>query len=171
MNRHRAGAPAASPPPQPEWVPAPDPLDEPKAPTSWTSDVFSRFTTMVSRGTARPGAFIAAVAGIVIWGICGPFFGYSEGWQLTVNTGTTIITFLMVFIIQNGQYRDTLAIQIKLAELIRVNRLAKDSLLDLETLTPEELDQLRTGFEELAKAARDEEAGDCADGQAPTRSG
>jgi low affinity Fe/Cu permease len=91
----------------------------------------------------------------VVWAITGPLFGFSDTWQLVINTGTTIITFLMVFLIQNTQNRDTEAMQIKLDELIRVSRRADDALLDLEELEEKELDALRARYEDMARQARD----------------
>jgi len=92
-----------------------------------------------------------AVAAIVVWAITGPFFGFSDTWQLVINTATTIITFLMVFVIQNTQIRDTIAMQIKLDELIRVTRTASNKLLDLEELDDRELEALRQTYEKLAQ--------------------
>ena len=97
-----------------------------------------------------------AVGILILWGISGPVFDFSDTWQLVVNTGTTIITFLMVFLIQNTQNRDTEALQIKLDELIKASRTARNSLLDLEELEEEELDRIRQHYEELAEKARGE---------------
>jgi low affinity Fe/Cu permease len=108
-----------------------------------------------ARGAGRPATFIAALAIIVIWGVSGPFFGYSDTWQLVINTGTTIVTFLMVFLIQNTQNRDAQAVQMKLDELIRANKGAENALLDLEEMEVEDLDKLRQEYEKLAKKARD----------------
>jgi low affinity Fe/Cu permease len=112
---------------------------------------FARFAQKVSHVTGRPNAFILAVAAIVLWGVTGPFFGFSDTWQLVINTATTIITFLMVFVIQNTQIRDTIAMQIKLDELIRVTRTASNKLLDLEELDDRELEALRQSYEKLAQ--------------------
>lgn len=101
-----------------------------------------------------PWAFIAAIAIIVIWALLGPVFGYSDTWQLVINTGTTIITFLMVFLIQNTQNRDTHAMQLKLDELIRAIETAHNSLLDIEELEEGELEKIRTTFKRLAEDAR-----------------
>lgn len=98
--------------------------------------------------------FMLAVAIVVIWLITGPLFKFSDTWQLVINTGTTIITFLMVFLIQNTQNRDTQAMQIKLDELIRVTQKAHNALLDLEELEEEELDAFRDKYEKMAKKAR-----------------
>jgi low affinity Fe/Cu permease len=97
-----------------------------------------------------------AAGAIVIWGICGPVFGFSDTWQLVINTSTTIVTFLMVFLIQNTQNRDSEAMQIKLDELIRSTQKADAALLDLEELDDDELDSIRQDYERLAEAARNE---------------
>ena len=112
---------------------------------------FARFAQKVSHVTGRPNTFILAVATILVWAITGPFFGFSDTWQLVINTATTIITFLMVFVIQNTQIRDTIAMQIKLDELIRVTRTASNKLLDLEELDDRELESLRQTYEKLAQ--------------------
>lgn len=104
----------------------------------------------------RPAAFMVAVAALVVWAASGPLFGFSDTWQLVINTGTTIVTFLMVFLIQNTQNRDSEAAQVKLDELIRSSRGAHNALLDLEELEEEELDRIRDGYEKLAEEARDE---------------
>ncbi|MGH6802676.1 MAG: low affinity iron permease family protein [Methyloceanibacter sp.] len=112
---------------------------------------FARFAHHVSHITGRPIAFIVAVAAILIWGFTGPPFGFSDTWQLVINTATTIITFLMVFVIQNTQNRDTVAMQIKLDELIHVTRRASNTLLNLEELDDRELEALRQDYERLAQ--------------------
>ena len=112
---------------------------------------FARFAHHVSHITGRPIAFIVAVAAILMWSITGPLFGYSDTWQLVINTATTIITFLMVFVIQNTQNRDTVAMQIKLDELIHVTRRASNTLLNLEELDDRELEALRQDYERLAQ--------------------
>lgn len=118
--------------------------------TGW----FVRFAQLASRLTGRPLAFIAAVAIILMWAVTGPLFGYSDTWQLVINTGTTIITFLMVFVIQNTQNRDTAAMHIKIDELIRVTGKARNILLDLEELDDKTLETLRTDYEGLAQKAK-----------------
>ena len=115
---------------------------------------FTCFTKASSRWTGRPVAFLLAVTLIVVWGCSGPLFGFIDTWQLVVNTSTTIITFLMVFLIQSTQNRDSEAIQVKLDELIRAVEGAKNSLLDLEELEEKDLDEIRDEYEALAKAAR-----------------
>jgi low affinity Fe/Cu permease len=112
---------------------------------------FVRFAQEV---TGRPITFFIAVATIVVWGISGPLFGFSDTWQLVINTGTTIVTFLMVFVIQNTQNRDTAAMHIKIDELIRVTEKARNVLLDLEELDDKTLEALRTDYEELARKAK-----------------
>jgi low affinity Fe/Cu permease len=114
---------------------------------------FGRFASRVSHLAGRPPAFYLAVAIVLIWALSGPLMGFSELWQLTINTGTTIITFLMVFIIQNTQNRDTAALQIKIDELIRVTADAHNSLLDLEEMSEEEIERLRARYEKLAREA------------------
>ncbi len=118
------------------------------------SDWFTRFASGTARWAGHPAVFIAAFASVVLWAIAGPFAGFSEPWQLTINTGTTIITFLMVFIIQNTQNRDTAAMQVKLDELIRATEGAHNSLLDLEKLSEEQLEKFREHYEKLAHQAR-----------------
>jgi len=125
-------------------------------PNKSSSRWFTRFAKAISRAAGRPAAFVAAGAAIVIWGLTGPVFHYSDTWQLVINTATTIVTFLMVFIIQNTQNRDTEALQVKLDELIRANRGAHNALLDLEELEEHELDRIRQNYSILAKRARAE---------------
>ena len=115
---------------------------------------FVHFAQLVSHATGRPLAFLLAVATIFIWGALGPVFGYSDTWQLVINTGTTIVTFLMVFVIQNTQNRDTAAMHIKIDELIRVTRKARNILLDLEELDDKTLEALRLDYERLASKAK-----------------
>jgi low affinity Fe/Cu permease len=115
---------------------------------------FGHFAKSVSRLSGRPAAFGIAVAIIVIWAVTGPLFGFSDTWQLVINTGTTIITFLMVFVIQHTQNRDTEALQIKLDELIRATVGAHNALLDLEELEEKELDKIRRNYATLAERAR-----------------
>ena len=115
---------------------------------------YSRFAKAAAHFCGRPRVFVIAVGVIAAWIITGPLFGFSDTWQLVINTGTTIITFLMVFLIQNTQNRDTEAIQIKLDELIRSTQGAHNALLDLEELDEETLDAFRARYEALASAAR-----------------
>ena len=116
---------------------------------------YSSFAKSASHFCGRPRTFTLAVAVIAVWVITGPLFKFSDTWQLVINTGTTIITFLMVFLIQNTQNRDTQAIQIKLDELIRATQGAHNALLDLEELEEEELELFRKKYQSLATSARD----------------
>ena len=102
----------------------------------------------------HPRAFGSAVFIVLAWGLTGPLFAFSDTWQLAINTGTTIVTFLMVFLIQNTQNRDNAAAQLKLDELIRSTKGAHNALLDLEELTQEDLEQFRVTYEKLAERAR-----------------
>ena len=115
---------------------------------------FVHFAQWVAHATGRPIAFLLAFSSIVLWGFTGPVFGFSDTWQLVINTATTIITFLMVFVIQNTQNRDTEAMQIKLDELIRATQGAHNALLNLEHLEDEELEGYLEHYAELAEAAR-----------------
>ena len=116
---------------------------------------FTRFAKGAARATGRPVAFALAVLVILAWAITGPIFDFSNTWQLIVNTGTTIMTFLMVFLIQNTQNRDTEAMQVKLDELIRVTPGAHNVLLDLEELDEDQLDRIRAQYQALAERARE----------------
>lgn len=120
------------------------------------SDRYSRFAKMASHFSGRPRVFSLAIGLVVVWLVTGPMFGFSDTWQLVINTGTTIITFLMVFLIQNTQNRDTEAIQVKLDELIRSTKGAHNALLDLEELEEGTLDAFKAKYEALASAARAE---------------
>jgi low affinity Fe/Cu permease len=116
--------------------------------------LFTRFSKWSARAAGRPRAFVLAVVVLLVWAISGPFFGFSDTWQLVINTGTTIVTFLMVFLIQSTQNRDSEALQVKMDELIRANKGAHNALLDLEELEEEELDKIRDEYEKLAERAR-----------------
>ncbi len=118
--------------------------------------LFDRFAKWASRTTGHPVTFAAAVLIIVVWAITGPLFGFSKTWQLAINTGTTIITFLMVFLIQNTQTRDGAAVQLKLDELIRTIDGAHNGFLDLEELSDEDLARIRARFEALARESRED---------------
>lgn len=122
------------------------------ASASW----YMRFAKATARFSGRPRTFSLAVGVILAWIVTGPVFGFSDTWQLVINTGTTIVTFLMVFLIQNTQNRDTEAIQVKLDELIRATKGAHNALLDLEELEEGKLDAFRTKYEALAAEARAE---------------
>ena len=112
---------------------------------------FDRLAQSAARACGRPLAFITAAALVVIWAISGPVFHFSNTWQLVINTGTTIVTFLMVFLIQNTQNRDTDALQVKIDELLRVTEGARLALLDLEEMKADELERIKGGFVELAR--------------------
>ena len=120
--------------------------------TSW----FSRLARSAARFCGHPPVFVAAVLIVILWVLVGPVFHFSDTWQLVINTGTTIITFLMVFLIQNTQNRDTEAIQVKLDELIRATQGAHNALLDLEELEEAALEKFRRRYQRLAGAARKE---------------
>ena len=115
---------------------------------------FGRLAKSISRAAGHPVAFGIALLIVVVWAFTGPIFGFSDTWQLVINTGTTIATFLMVFLIQNTQNRDTAALQLKLDELVRVTKGAHLALLDLEELTEKELEDVRDNYEKLARQAR-----------------
>jgi low affinity Fe/Cu permease len=116
-------------------------------------DGFSAFAQATSRITGRPSTFLLAVLVVVIWAVTGPFFGFSDTWQLVINTGTTIVTFLMVFLIQNTQNRDTLAIQLKLGELILAMKGVSNEFATIEDLTDEELEALHEQCRSQAEKA------------------
>ncbi len=116
---------------------------------------FARLARWISTVTGRPTTFMLAVGVIVVWATTGPLFGFSDTWQLVINTGTTIVTFLMVFLIQNTQNRDTEALQIKLDELIRAVKGARNEFLDLEELDEHQLEIIRKEYLELAEHARE----------------
>jgi low affinity Fe/Cu permease len=122
-----------------------------------TARFFGEFANAVSLAAGRPIAFVAAIAAVIVWAASGAFFGYSDTWQLVINTGTTIITFLMVFLIQNSQNRDNAALQVKLDELIRVGRV-KNVFVGIEHLSDEEIEDLRNKCEARAKRASAHEA-------------
>ncbi len=117
---------------------------------------FGQFAKWAAHTAGHPSAFAVALMVIVVWGVTGPMFNFSDTWQLVVNTGTTIVTFLMVFLIQNTQNRDTGAIQAKLDELIRATEGAHNALLDLEELDEMEIEHIRKNYRDLAARARKE---------------
>jgi low affinity Fe/Cu permease len=124
--------------------------------TARSTSSFTTFAKSTSRAAGRPMAFVLAVSVIVVWALTGPLFHYSDTWQLVINTGTTVVTFLMVFLIQNTQNRDSEAVQVKLDELIRAMEGAHNALLDLEELEDHELDSIRSTYSMLAKNAREQ---------------
>jgi len=112
-------------------------------------DLFRQFSVKVAKQVGSPWTFVGALLVIGLWGLTGPIFHFSDTWQLVINTGTTIITFLMVFLIQNTQNRDAAAIQLKLDELLRAVTAARTSLVDLEDMSDEELERLQEEFQQL----------------------
>ena len=122
----------------------------PTKPRSW----FTRFAKRTATLTGRPAAFLAAAIVIAVWAITGPLFKFSDTWQLVINTGTTIVTFLMVFLIQNTQYRDSQALHVKLDELIRALKGASNSMIDLDNLTDEELERVQKHYARLARKSK-----------------
>jgi low affinity Fe/Cu permease len=114
------------------------------------SVLFSRAAHWTAQQSGRASVFMTAVAVIIFWAVTGPLFDYSDTWQLIINTGTTIVTFLMVFLLQNTQNRDTAAIQLKLDELIRANKNARNVMLCLDDLSEDELKKIKATFESLA---------------------
>jgi low affinity Fe/Cu permease len=119
------------------------------------ASLFTRFTRWISHAAGTPTAFVAALGVVVVWMISGPLFGFSDTWQLVINTGTTIVTFLMVFAIQASQNRDAEAIQVKLDEVIRAIEGAQNNLLDLEELEESDIEHLRDEYRKLAAKARE----------------
>ncbi len=124
--------------------------------SSATPNVFRRFAHNVSHAVGTPSAFVLACLVIVVWAATGPLFKYSDTWQLAINTGTTIVTFLMCFVIQNTQNRDSQVAQLKLDELIRAVEAARTELVDMEDLSDEELHRLQHQFESLRRTAEEE---------------
>jgi len=116
---------------------------------------FSHVARRIALLAGRPATFFAAVTAIALWALAGPVFGYSDTWQLVINTATTIITFLMVFVIQNTQNRDTEAIQLKLDELIRATQGAHNALLHLEEMDDEQVERYKRSYQKLAATARE----------------
>jgi low affinity Fe/Cu permease len=115
---------------------------------------YTAFARAAARYCGQPRTFLLAVGAVLVWAITGPLFGFSDTWQLVINTGTTIVTFLMVFLIQSTQNRDTVALQIKLDELIRATRGAHNALMDLEELEDDKLEAVHHQYEALAEAAQ-----------------
>jgi low affinity Fe/Cu permease len=116
---------------------------------SQATPLFARFARWVERQVGRSSTFVLAIAIVLLWAASGPVFGWSDTWQLVINTGTTIVTFLMVFVIQNTQSRDTQAMQLKLDELIRVNEMARNSLINLEEMSDIDVERMKAAFAAL----------------------
>lgn len=131
------------------------------------SSLFSRLANEASHVMGSVGAFGVALGIVLVWGVTGPVFDYSDTWQLVINTGTTIVTFLMVFLIQNTQNRDSAAIQLKLDEMIRSTKGAHNALLDLEKLSAKDLEEIRGLYEKLADQARRNKKGSWGDTGTP----
>src|SRR6476646_2104086 len=117
---------------------------------SRATPLFARFARWVERQVGRSSTFVLAIAVVVLWAVSGPIFGWSDTWQLVINTGTTIVTFLMVFVIQNTQSRDTQAMQLKLDELIRANEMARNSMINLEEMSDLDVERMKRAFAALA---------------------
>ncbi|WP_213807439.1 low affinity iron permease family protein [Granulicella sp. dw_53] len=130
----------------------------PEVHTRTTNDSFGHFAATASGWLGSKWAFAAAAGVIVVWAALGPIFHYSDTWQLVINTGTTIVTFLMVFLIQNTQNRDARAINLKLNELIRAIDKARDQMIDIENLSDLELDELQARYEAIKAACNEREA-------------
>jgi len=120
--------------------------------------IFTRVATLIATAAGQPLAFLLAVGTIVVWAVTGPLFHYSDTWQLVINTGTTIVTFLMVFLIQNSQNRDGAAMQAKLDEILRAITEARSEFIGIEHLTDVQIEQIRTALEQEAGVCDDEKA-------------
>ena len=129
--------------------------DSKESQKSGLTKFFGRFSTVVTRATGGVYAFIVAIIIVIVWAATGPIFKYSDTWQLVINTGTTIVTFLMVFIIQHSQNKDTIALQLKLNELIAASR-ASNKLIDVEDLSDEELEKLKAFYADLSTLTKKE---------------
>ena len=123
-----------------------------------TSSLFEKFAIGVSKATGSTAAFILAFIVVIVWAISGPFFHYSENWQLVINTGTTIITFLMVFLIQKAQNKDSLAIQLKLNELVAAHEFASNRLVNVENMSEEDMKVIQRYYASLSKMTKKEES-------------
>ena len=125
--------------------------------TPLKKNLFENFALKVTKATGSTIAFISAFMIVILWAISGPFFHYSENWQLVINTGTTIITFLMVFLIQKAQNKDSLAIQLKLNELVAAHKAASNRLVDVENMTEDELKVIQKYYRELSRFSQQDE--------------
>ncbi len=123
-----------------------------------SASMFEKFAIYVTRATGSTTAFILAFIVVIVWAVSGPFFHYSENWQLVINTGTTIITFLMVFLIQKGQNKDSMAIQLKLNELVAAHEFASNRLVNVENLSEEDLKVIQKYYASLSKMTKKEES-------------
>ncbi len=121
-----------------------------------TTSIFEKFSAKITKITGKPISFLLAILIVIVWGITGPVFNYSDTWQLVINTGTTIITFLMVFVIQQSQNKDTTALQLKLNELIAATSTASNRLINVEDISSEELEVLKKFYIKLAMMAKKE---------------
>ncbi|MRX69369.1 low affinity iron permease family protein [Flavobacterium resistens] len=128
-----------------------------KTKTQNKNSAFEKFSSAVCKATGSTPAFIIAFLIVVVWAVSGPFFDYSETWQLVINTGTTIITFLMVFLIQKAQNKDSLAIQLKLNELVASSEFSSNSLVDIESMTEEEMEIVQKYYRRLSELAKKDE--------------
>src|SRR5712675_1481844 len=137
---------------------------------SQATPFFARFARWVERQVGRSSTFALAIAVVLMWAVSGPFFGWSDTWQLVINTGTTIVTFLMVFVIQNTQSRDTQAMQLKLDELIRVNEMARNSFINLEEMSDIDVERMKAAFAAIA-SNRKINGPDCGAGPGATPGG
>jgi low affinity Fe/Cu permease len=122
------------------------------------ANFFERFSIAVTKATGSTPAFIIALSTVLVWGISGPFFNFSENWQLVINTGTTIITFLMVFLIQKAQNKDSLAIQLKLNELVAAHEFASNRLVNVECMTEDELMVIKKYYSKLSEMTKNDES-------------
>lgn len=122
------------------------------------SSGFDKFASVICKATGSTPAFTGAFAIVVVWAISGPFFNFSETWQLVINTGTTIITFLMVFLIQKAQNKDSLAIQLKLNELVASSEFSSNRLVDIESMTEDEMEIIKKYYRKLSELAQKEES-------------
>jgi low affinity Fe/Cu permease len=120
--------------------------------------LFTRVASFIAAAAGQPATFLLAVGAVAVWAITGPMFGYSDTWQLVINTGTTIVTFLMVFLIQNSQNRDGAAMQAKLDEILRAIRAARSEFIGIEHMTDEQIEQIRTALEKEAGVCEDDKA-------------
>lgn len=125
---------------------------------STTPGFFERFSNKVTQTTGSTPAFMTALGLIIVWAVSGPFFKFSENWQLVINTGTTIVTFLMVFLIQKSQNKDSLAIQLKLNELVAAHEFASNRLVNVENMTEDELKVIQKYYSQLSEFTKKEES-------------